>query len=75
MVRSDGTRVTVYVDKSFDVVSVKSGRLDSTTLPRREPGLTAGLSCLWAAKVTYASGGPKAFPRDSRGCSLDRESY
>jgi len=25
MVRSDGTRVTVYVDKSFDVVSVKSG--------------------------------------------------
>ncbi len=25
MVRSDGTRVTVYVNKSFDVVSVKSG--------------------------------------------------
>ncbi len=25
MVRSDGTRVTVYVDKSFDVISVKSG--------------------------------------------------
>jgi uncharacterized membrane protein YkoI len=25
MVRSDGTRVTVYVDRSFDVVSVKSG--------------------------------------------------
>jgi hypothetical protein len=25
MVRSDGTRVTVYVDKSFDVVSVESG--------------------------------------------------
>ena len=25
MARSDGTRVTVYVDKSFDVVSVKSG--------------------------------------------------
>src|SRR6266511_3167440 len=25
MVRSDGTRVTVYVDKSFNVVSVKSG--------------------------------------------------
>jgi hypothetical protein len=25
MVRSDGTRVTVYVDKSYDVVSVKSG--------------------------------------------------
>ena len=25
MVRSDGTRVTVYVDKSFDVVSIKSG--------------------------------------------------
>jgi uncharacterized membrane protein YkoI len=25
MVRSDGTRVTVYVDESFDVVSVKSG--------------------------------------------------
>jgi hypothetical protein len=25
MVRSDGTRVTVFVDKSFNVVSVKSG--------------------------------------------------
>jgi uncharacterized membrane protein YkoI len=25
IVRSDGTRVTVYVNKSFDVVSVKSG--------------------------------------------------
>jgi hypothetical protein len=25
MVRSDGSRVTVYVNKSFDVVSVKSG--------------------------------------------------
>ena len=25
MVRSDGTRVTVHVNKSFDVVSVKSG--------------------------------------------------
>jgi hypothetical protein len=25
MVRTDGTRVTVYVNKSFDVVSVKSG--------------------------------------------------
>ena len=25
MTKSDGTRVTVYVDKSFDVVSVKSG--------------------------------------------------
>jgi uncharacterized membrane protein YkoI len=25
MVRSDGTRVTVYVNRSFDVVSVKSG--------------------------------------------------
>jgi uncharacterized membrane protein YkoI len=25
MVKADGTRVTVYVDKSFDVVSVESG--------------------------------------------------
>ena len=25
MVKSDGTRVTVYVNKSFDVVSVESG--------------------------------------------------
>lgn len=26
MVKSDGSRVTVYVNKSFDVVSVSSGR-------------------------------------------------